>query len=82
MDKDPKDHITIRDDNGNEKEFAVEALFDMEQQSYALITGDEETLLMRVIDDEDEQYLVGITDPKERDAILDVYQVAVESENF
>ncbi|SDZ42725.1 Protein of unknown function [Evansella caseinilytica] len=79
MDRQERDTITIKDDGGHEKNFQVEAQFEMNNQSYALITGDTETLLMRIIDEDEEQYLVGITDPEEKRAILDAYQIAVEA---
>ncbi|ADU30637.1 DUF1292 domain-containing protein [Evansella cellulosilytica] len=74
-----RDQITIEDDKGNHKDFNVEALFEMDGQSYALITGDYEALLMRIEEDTHAQYLVGITDPTEREAILEAYEIAVEA---
>ncbi|USD15035.1 DUF1292 domain-containing protein [Priestia megaterium] len=74
-----RDFITIEDEKGIEKEYAVEALFDMRNQTYALLQSNGETLLMRVEDEKGEQYLVGLTDPEERDSILDAYQIAVEA---
>lgn len=72
-----RDHITVEDENGQEREYAVEALFDMGDQSYALLKAMDETILMRIEDEGDQQYLVGVTDPSERDSILDAYQIAV-----
>jgi uncharacterized protein YrzB (UPF0473 family) len=74
-----RDRITIEDENGATKDYSVEALFDMEDHSYALLTSTEDTLLMRVEDEEDGQYLVGITDPEERDSILHAYEIAVDA---
>ncbi|MDD1511656.1 DUF1292 domain-containing protein [Priestia megaterium] len=74
-----RDFITIEDENGIEKQYAVEALFDMRNQTYALLQSNGEALLMRVEDEKGEQYLVGLTDPEERDSILDAYQIAVEA---
>ncbi|MEJ9222518.1 MULTISPECIES: DUF1292 domain-containing protein [Priestia] len=73
-----RDFITIEDEKGIEKQYAVEALFDMRNQTYALLQSNGEALLMRVEDEKGEQYLVGLTDPEERDSILDAYQIAVE----
>lgn len=76
----PRDYITVEDQEGHKKEFAIEALFDMEEQSYALLSSNDDTLLMRVEGEEGgEQYLVGITDPDERDSILSAYQIAVDA---
>ncbi|MFE4122970.1 DUF1292 domain-containing protein [Priestia sp. YIM B13486] len=74
-----RDFITIEDENGIEKQYAVEALFDMRNQTYALLQSNGEALLMRVEDEKGEQYLVGLTNPEERDSILDAYQIAVEA---
>lgn len=35
--------------------------------------------LITIEDEKGEQYLVGLTDPEERDPILDAYQIAVEA---
>ncbi|MFC0472567.1 DUF1292 domain-containing protein [Halalkalibacter kiskunsagensis] len=74
-----RDQITIEDEQGQEKDYSVEALFDMEDHSYALLTSNDETILMRVEDNNNEQYLVGISDPNERDSILHAYEIAVEA---
>lgn len=74
----PRDYITIEDGKGNRKEFAVEALFDMEEESYALLAAEDETIVMKVEGEEGNQYLVGVSDPMESEAILDAYQIAVE----
>jgi hypothetical protein len=75
----PRDYITIEDERGNQKEYAVEALFQMEEESYALLTSSEETIVMKVEGEEGDQYLVGISNPLESEAILDAYQIAVEN---
>ncbi|MFC0560044.1 DUF1292 domain-containing protein [Halalkalibacter alkalisediminis] len=74
-----RDQITIEDENGQTKDYSVEALFDMEEHSYALLSSNEDTILMRVEDEADGQYLVGITDPEERDSILYAYEIAVDA---
>ncbi|WP_088105396.1 DUF1292 domain-containing protein [Halalkalibacter urbisdiaboli] len=79
---DTDDRITIVDDTGVEKDFLVEALFDMEGESYALLSAnqDEEMLLMRVEEDEDkEQYLVDVSE-EEVENILAAYHIAVEAD--
>ena len=79
MRDEPRDYITIEDEEGNQKDFAIEALFDMEDESYALLAADDETIVMKVEDVEGDQYLVGIGDPNESEAILEAYQIAVEN---
>ena len=74
----PRDYITIKDEQGNLKDFAVEALFEMEGRSYALLATEDETMVMQVEGEEGDQYLVGISDPVESQSILDAYQIAVK----
>ncbi|MEH7014267.1 DUF1292 domain-containing protein [Neobacillus niacini] len=78
MHDEPRDYITIKDDQGNLKDFAVEALFEMEGKSYALLAAENVTMVMKVEGEEGDQYLVGISDPDESQSILDAYQIAVE----
>ncbi|TYR80317.1 DUF1292 domain-containing protein [Priestia megaterium] len=73
-----RDYVTIEDEKGNRKDFAVEALFDMEDESYALLAAENETIVMKVEEEEGNQYLVGISDPLKSQSILDAYQIAVE----
>jgi hypothetical protein len=74
-----RDFVTIEDESGIEKQYAIEALFNMEDQTYALLQSDEGTLLMRVENEGDEQYLVGLSDPEEHESLLHAYEIAVEA---
>ncbi|WP_408007695.1 DUF1292 domain-containing protein [Pseudalkalibacillus sp. A8] len=77
-----RDHITVEDENGEQKQFAVEALFDMEDSSYALLKSEEdmnETLVMQVKNEEDGQYLISIEDPDKKEMILNAYEIAVDA---
>jgi hypothetical protein len=74
-----RDYITIEDEKGNRKDYAVEALFDMKEESYALLKAENETIVMKVEEDEGDQYLIGLSDPLESEAILAAYEIAVEN---
>ncbi|MFD2682406.1 DUF1292 domain-containing protein [Bacillus seohaeanensis] len=77
-----RDYITVEDEEGIEQQFSVEGLFDMEEQTYALLKSAEdvnETIVMQVENKEGEQYLVGINDQDKTEMILDAYEIAVES---
>ncbi|RPF55858.1 DUF1292 domain-containing protein [Aquisalibacillus elongatus] len=74
-----KDRITVQNDTGEERDLIVEALFDIEKDSYALLKDENETFLMRVEQNGDEQALVPIEDPVVRDSILDAYEIALEA---
>ncbi len=74
-----RDLITIEDENGEQLSFEVEALFEMEDKSYALLRSGDQTTLMRVIEDETGQHLVQVSEQIEKESILDAYQIAVEA---
>lgn len=74
-----RDTVTVEDENGDEKEYAIEALFDMDNHMYALLRDQSDTIVMKVEDEGDEQFLVGIDNPSEMESILDAYQIAVEA---
>jgi hypothetical protein len=44
-----------------------------------LLSSDEDTVLMRVERNGDEQYVVGISDPIELESVLNAYQIAVDA---
>ncbi|MBP3950447.1 DUF1292 domain-containing protein [Bacillus suaedae] len=73
-----RDVITISDESGNETDFSVEALFDMNDDTFALLRDGEETVLMKVENEESEQYLVGITE-EEKESVLVAYEIAVQA---
>lgn len=74
-----RDLITIEDESGEQLSFEVEAMFDMEGKSYALLRSGDQTVLMEVKEDEKGQHLVQISDQSEKESLLDAYQVAVEA---
>ncbi|PLT30761.1 DUF1292 domain-containing protein [Peribacillus deserti] len=74
-----RDFVTIEDEEGIERQYAVEALFDMEDQSYALLTSGDDTILVGVEEEDGEQYITNIDDPEERDNVLAAYQIAVDA---
>ena len=74
-----RDVIVVTDEFGQQLEFGIEGLFEMNDESYVLLTSDEETLLMKVEGEGDDQELVGIEDPELLQSLLDAYQLAVEA---
>ncbi|GEN45063.1 DUF1292 domain-containing protein [Alkalibacillus haloalkaliphilus] len=80
MNEGHEDIITVYDEEGLEKEFSVAGMFDMHEQSYALLKDENEVFVMRVEEEGDDQYLVKITDPDERASILEAYEIATEAE--
>lgn len=78
-----RDYITVEDEDGTERLFAVEAMFDMNEKTYALLRSEkdkDDAIVMQVeTDDENKQYLVGINDQEETTNLLDAYALAVEA---
>jgi uncharacterized protein YrzB (UPF0473 family) len=74
-----RDLVTVKDDRGNERQFQVEALFEMNGYSYAMLKDSEDTVVMRVEDKGADQFLVGLENDAEKSHLLDAYQIAVEA---
>jgi hypothetical protein len=74
-----RDLITVENELGQQISYEVEALFEMNGESYALLRSNEETILMRVEEDDKGQHLVGLSDNTEKEAILDAYEIAVDA---
>ncbi|HEU4963682.1 MAG TPA: DUF1292 domain-containing protein [Bacilli bacterium] len=75
-----RDRIVVQDEQGQQREFGLEGLFEMDDQSYALLMAeDDEPLLMKVEGEGDDQELVGIQDPDVLQSLLDAYQIAVDA---
>ena len=77
-----RDKIVVLDENGAEKELSIEALFDMKDKTYALLRSEQDgndTFVMQVENTDDGQFLTGISDPSERNMILDAYEIAVDA---
>jgi hypothetical protein len=74
-----RDLITVENEHGQQVSYEVEALFEMNGESYALLRSSEETILMKVEEDDKGQHLVGLSDDIEKEAILDVYEIAVDA---
>lgn len=75
-----KDIITIKDDAGNVQEVTVEGIFEMKGNTYTLLSSKDGEFIMQVEQQGDDQYLVGVKDPKERSAIIDAYYLAINAD--
>ncbi|TXC90804.1 DUF1292 domain-containing protein [Metabacillus litoralis] len=82
MNDQERDFIVVEDEQGHEKQYIVEALFDIEDETFALLQESEDhtnTIIMQVEDEQDGQYLVNIDDHKKKNMILDAYEIAVHA---
>ncbi|MFA9558883.1 DUF1292 domain-containing protein [Evansella sp. AB-rgal1] len=76
-----KEQITIRDDEGNEKVFQVDAMFEMGDHSYAMVTSGDNTFVMRIMDNGDrKQSLISATD-EEIENLMDAYNIALDADS-
>lgn len=73
-----KEYVTIKDDEGNEKVFEIDAMFEMNGHTYAMITADDDTLVMKVEYENGEQTLVSATD-EEMENLIDAYNIAINT---
>lgn len=74
-----RDLVTVVDDMGIQRQFEVEALFEMNGESFAMLRNQEGTVLMRVEEQNGQQFLVGLNDEIEKSNLLDAYQIAVDA---
>jgi hypothetical protein len=76
-----RDMISIEEEeDGEERQLAVEALFDMEDKTYALLRSPQnknDLFVMGVEDDEDGQSLIKIKNQTVKENVLDAYEIAV-----
>lgn len=74
-----RDLVTVVDDHGKQLQYEVEALFEMNGESFALLRDHEDTVLMRVEEQDGEQFLVGLNNDIQKSQLLDAYQIAVDA---
>lgn len=74
-----RDLVTVTDEMGIVKQFEVEALFEMNGESYAMLRNEDGTVLMKVEEQGNDQFLVGLKSEKEKSQLLDAYQIAVDA---
>jgi hypothetical protein len=74
-----RDLVTVTDDTGKERQFEVEALFEMNGESYAMLRNEDGTVLMKVEEQGHDQFLVGLENGTEKSQLLDAYQIAVDA---
>lgn len=73
-----RDSVTIRNELGKEMEYFIEALFDVDHESYALIRNEQDLQLMKIEEIDGEQYFIRVEKPDLHENILEAYQIAVQ----
>ena len=74
--------VQLVDENGDEKEFAIITVFELEEQEYAVLVAcdeeNEEGVILRLEEEEDGEYLVDIEDDEEWEKVVAFYEDLVE----
>ncbi|MCM3664923.1 DUF1292 domain-containing protein [Mesobacillus subterraneus] len=74
-----RDLVTVLDEKGNQRQYEVEALFEMNGETFAMLRDQEGTVLMRVEDQDGQQFLVGLNNEMDKSNLLNAYQIAVDA---
>jgi hypothetical protein len=71
--------LTFILDNGQEVEYAIDAYFEMNGKKYALLSSDQETTIMQVIDEDNDYFFSEVPD-EEVKKIFEAYQQALQND--
>lgn len=79
---DYEETVMLIDESGQEKEFAILTVFEIEDQEYAVLVAcddaDEEGVILRIEEEDGEEFLVDIEDDKEWELVVEAYEKLVE----
>jgi uncharacterized protein YrzB (UPF0473 family) len=74
--------VKLVDENGEEREFAIITVFELDEQEYAVLVAtdesDEEGVILRLEEEDGEEYLVDIDDDQEWERVVAAYEELVE----
>lgn len=77
--------ITFTDENGQEVEMLIVYTFEMKDQNYAVLLDknnlDQDGVIMRVEEEQEETYLVSIDDDTEWQQVVSVYEELVQQQS-
>jgi hypothetical protein len=71
--------LTFILDNGQEVEYAIDAYFEMNGKKYALLSSEQETTIMQVIDEDNDYFFSEVPD-EEVKKIFEAYQQALQND--
>jgi len=70
-----KGQVTLKKQDGNYTNYIVELLFDMGERSYAMLTNNQESILMRVQGDN----ILGYATKEEKKEVFSAYNIAIDN---
>lgn len=74
--------VKLVDENGQEREFAIITVFELEEKEYAVLVAcdeaNEEGVILRLEEEDGEEYLVDIEDDEEWGKVVAAYEELVE----
>jgi len=80
-----EDVIILEDEEGNEHQFEIIDVFEMEENRYAVlqaVDNEEEAVILKVITEDGEDILVDIEDDEEFDRAAEYWEANLEAEDF
>ncbi|AVX21171.1 MAG: DUF1292 domain-containing protein [Bacillota bacterium] len=80
-----EDVIILEDEEGNEHQFEIIDVFEMDDNRYAVlqaVDNEEEAVILKVITEDGEDILVDIEDDEEFDRAAEYWEASLEAEDF
>ncbi len=80
-----EDVIVLEDEEGNEHQFEIIDVFEMDENRYAVlqaVDNEEEAVILKVITEDGEDILVDIEDDEEFDRAAEYWEASLEAEDF
>lgn len=75
--------VMLTDEEGNEKEFSIISVFEVETKQYAVLveteSDEEDGVILRIDVEDDEEYLVDIEDDEEWEKVVSTYESLVDN---
>ncbi|MEQ6388341.1 DUF1292 domain-containing protein [Bacillaceae bacterium S4-13-58] len=79
MQEEVVEYIIIEDEEGNEEEYEVDAIIEMNGNSYILFSEEDDLEIRKLVDDDGYQMLEQVSD-SEIDQIMSAYEEALKEE--
>ncbi|QTM98017.1 hypothetical protein ERJ70_00965 [Sediminibacillus dalangtanensis] len=80
--KQPEDNletISIEDEAGNQKDYEVDAVIEMDKKEYVLYSSGEELKMKRILHEDDDEFLLDVSE-EEMAKLIDAYDEAIAEE--
>ncbi|WP_153464965.1 MULTISPECIES: hypothetical protein [Sediminibacillus] len=68
--------ISIEDEAGNQKEYTVDAVIEMDKKEYVLYSSENELKMKRILHENDDEFLLDVSE-EEMAKLMDAYDEAI-----